>query len=193
MGRADWTYEVPPAGADAAGLEEYVVEAASGEPVGKVQTLLRRGEEIVVAVERGRPPATHDVRAVPWSDVDRVDHEALSVRLRGGPERLDAAPELDPGKGVEGAGAEAIRVTELPHELRQPSTPGEQAGPVDRPTYAVALGLFALGLGAFLAVVMATAAIDADWKYVLFAIPALVFAAAGVVGYRAWRVPYERR
>lgn len=69
MTRVEWTYEVAPAGAPAAGLEEYVVETSLGAHVGKVTTLLRRGGDLFVAVERGMPPMTHDVRALPWNDV----------------------------------------------------------------------------------------------------------------------------
>jgi len=34
--KATWTYQVPPAGADATGLEDYVVETREGEAAGKV-------------------------------------------------------------------------------------------------------------------------------------------------------------
>ena len=193
MARADWTHEVAPAGADAAGLEEYLVESASGERIGKVQTLLRRDSELLVAVERGTPPATHDVRVFPWNEVAHVDHDALTVHLRVGDEAVEEALELDPDKGVEGAEADAVRVTEAPVEPGRYFEPAPGAGPVDRPTYAVALGLAAAGLFAFLVVVMATAGLDGDWKFALFAIPALLLAAAGAVGYRVWRAPYERR
>jgi hypothetical protein len=51
MRRAPWTYEVPAAGADSVALEEYVVEEASGVPVGKVMTVLERRGDLYVAVE----------------------------------------------------------------------------------------------------------------------------------------------
>ena len=193
MARAEWTYQVAPAGAAAGGLEEYVVEAAAGARVGKVQTLLRHRDEIFLAVDRGNPPVTHDLRAIPWRDVADVDHAALAVRLRLDEAGVAQALELDPGKGVEDGEADAVRVTELPAELRQPSVPGEEPGPVDRPTYAVSIALGALGLLALLAVVMATAGIDGDWKFVLFVIPAVLLGAAAAAAYRAFRAPYERR
>jgi hypothetical protein len=100
VAKADWTYQVAPAGVSSEGLEEYVVEAVSGDPVGKVQTLLRRRDELLVAVERGRPPVSHDVRVLTWDEVERVDHDALTVRLRVSEDALDQALELDPDKGV---------------------------------------------------------------------------------------------
>jgi hypothetical protein len=190
---ADWTYQVAPAGSPAAGLEEYVVEAASGTRVGKVTTLLRRGEEVYVAVERGSPPVTHDVRAFPWRDVDRVDHEALTVRLKIPEEDIERALELDPDKGVETEDADAVRVTELPRELAPPSATGETAGPVDRPSYVVAIGLGLLGVFSFLVLAIAATSVDFTWHFVLFAIPVVLIAAAGVTGYRLFRSPYERR
>ncbi len=193
MARAEWTYQVAPAGASASGLEEYVVVAASGARAGKVQTLLRRGDELLLAFDRGNPPLTHDVRVVPWSEVERVEHDALTVRLRIGEDAVAEALELDPDKGVEDGDADAVRVTELPPELRRPSEPGEQTGPVDRPTYAAAIALAALGLLALLAVIIVLTPEDAPgWIPVLFVVPALLFVAAGVAGYRVFRAPYER-
>ncbi|MDQ3867320.1 MAG: hypothetical protein M3304_10960 [Actinomycetota bacterium] len=194
MARAGWTYQVPPAGAPATGLEEYVVEAAAGARVGKVQTLLCREDELLLAVERGNPPLSHDVRAVPWSAVERVDHEALAVRLRLGEDAVAQALELDPEKGVEDGDADALRLTELPAELRPSSDPGRATGPVDRPTYAVAMALGAVGLVSFLAVVIALTAEDApSWVPTLFLVPAILLVAAGAAAYRVFRAPYERR
>src|ERR671918_2627235 len=150
MRRAPWTYEVPAAGADSVALEEYVVEEASGEPVGKVMTVLERRGELYVAVERGTPPLTHDLRAVPWKDIERIDHSSLTVRLGLRKEGIEETLQLDPKKRVEGERAEAHRLTELPRAIRPSTTPGA-AGPVDRPPYIVALGSFALGLLALLA------------------------------------------
>jgi hypothetical protein len=193
VARAEWTYQVAPAGTSASGLEEYVVVAASGTQVGKVQTLLRRGDELLLAFDRGNPPLTHDVRVVPWSDVERVEHDALTVRLRIGEDAVAQAMELDPAKGVEDGDADAVRVTELPPELRRPSEPGETTGPVDRPTYVAAIALAALGLLALVAVVITVSAEDAPgWVPVLLVVPALLLLAAGVAAYRVFRAPYER-
>ena len=192
MAKADWTYQVAPAGSPAAGLEEYVVEAASGARVGKVTSVLARGDEIYVAVERGQPPVRHDVRAVPWRDVERLEHSALTIRLRLSEEALDDALELDPDKGVEDGEAEARRVTELPQELRPSSTP-DAPGPVDRPTYVVALALGAGGLFALLVLVIVALAVDFTWHFALFVVPAALLALAAVFAYRSFRSPYERR
>jgi hypothetical protein len=189
---ADWTYQVAPAGVSSEGLEEYVVEAVSGDPVGKVQTLLRRRDELLVAVERGRPPVSHDVRVLTWHEVERVDHDALTVRLCVSEDALDEALELDPDKGVELGDAEAARVTELPAELQpSPGAGGELGGPVDRPTYMGAVALGAAGLLSFLALAIAALRVDFGWEFVLFVVPLGLLAAAGIAGYRAFRTPYE--
>ena len=191
---ADWTYEVAPAGSPAAGLEEYVVVSALGGRVGKVTTLLSRDGELYVAVERGNPPVTHDVRAFPWRDVERVDHEALTVELKLADDAIEASLELDPDKGVEDGEADAVRVTELPAEAApSSSTSPDSPGPVDRPTYALAIGLGALGLFALLVLFIAALTVEFTWHFALFAIPALLLALAGAAGYRAFRSPYERR
>ena len=193
MARAEWTYRIPPAGAPSAGLEEYVVETAGGELVGKVQTLLRHEGEIYVAVERGNPPFTHDVRAVPWGEVARVDHEALTVRLGQQADALEHAIELDPDKGVETGDAEAERVTELPADLSQPVGTGESTGAADRPTYAASVALGLLGVFSFLVLAIAATAIAFTWQFALFVIPGALLAASLVLAYRVFRNPYERR
>ncbi len=193
MAKADWTYQVAPAGASSEGLEEYVVEAVTGEPVGKVQTLLRRGDDLLLAVERGQPPLSHEVHVLSWNDVGRVDHEALAVRLRISEDALDGALKLDPDKGVELGHADAVRVTELPPELRPgPGAGGEAGGPVDRRTYVAAIALGGAGLFSFLALAITALTVDFGWEFALFVIPVALFAAAGVAGYRAFRTPYER-
>jgi hypothetical protein len=189
--RAEWTYEVAPAGAPAAGLEEYVVETISGGHVGKVTTLLRRRDALFVAVERGMPPVTHDVRAFRWNDVDSIDHSALKVRLRLGDAEIEESLELDPDKGVEDGDAEAVRVTELPPDLRPSASPAEP-GPVDRSSTALALGLGLVGVFSLLALAIAATAVDFDWEFVLFVIPLAFLIAAAVVAYRLFRNPYER-
>ena len=193
MARADWTYQVAPAGAPASGLEEYVVEAASGARVGKVTTLLRHDSEVYVAVERGTPPVTHDVRAFPWRDVERVDHEALTVRLRLAEDAVEQSLELDPDKAVETEEADAVRVTDVPADAAPQAVSPDATGPVDRPSYALSIVLFALGLLSFLALAIATISVEFTWHFVLFAIPAALFALAGLIGYRVFRSPYARR
>jgi hypothetical protein len=186
---ADWTYEVAPAGADSAGLEGYVVEAGSGESVGTVRALLRRDDETYLAVTAGSP-AGRETRAVPWSDVDDVDHDSLTIRLAVPPDTFAEALELDPDKAVEGEGADAVRVTELPAQLRPSESPAAR-GPSDRPPYLAALGLGLAAVFSLLALVMAATVVDFDWEFVLFAIPVALFALAGLAGWRLLRRPYE--
>lgn len=189
----DWTYQVPTAGESDTGLEDYLVETRSGEQVGKVRTLIRRGEEHYVVVERGNPPLSHDLRAVPWEEAETVDHDSLALRLRLDQDELERALELDPAKEVEDGEAEAQRVTELPPGLRQPSRPGSETGPIDRPTYVAAISFFAIGLLAALSLVLVVTAVQEAWLAALGVIPALFFIAAGVSAYRALRSPYQRR
>ena len=193
MTKAGWTYQVAPAGAPSAGLEEYVVESASGARVGKVTTVLRREGDFFLAVERGTPPVSHDVRAIPWNEIEGVDHEALSVRLKLADDAVEQSLELDPDKGVETEDAEAVRVTELPPGLRQPGPTGDVAGPVDRPSYAVAIALGLAGVFSVLVLAIMAISVDFTWHFALFAIPAVLLALAGVSGYRTFRSPYERR
>jgi hypothetical protein len=186
--RASWTYEVPPAGADAAGLEDYLVETRDGESAGKVVAMLERGGERFLLFDSGAPPLAKERRAARWEDIAEVDHETLTVTLRI---RLDDALEVDPAKEIEDGDAEAVRVTDLPPGLTTPALP--ERGPTDRPTYAAAIVLFALGLLALLALALAATADEFSWEFALFAVPAVLIAAAGLAAYRAWREPYERR
>jgi hypothetical protein len=193
MSMAPWTYEVRAGGEDSVGLEDYVVEDGSGEPVGKVIAVLERRDELYVAVERGTRVLGGDLRAVPWEDVERVDHNRLVVRLRIAGEAIEEALALDPTKEVEGASAEAHRVTELPRALRRPSAV-DTAGPVDRARpYVLVFGSFALSLLAFLVLVVAALAVDFTWHFALFAIPVLLLLVSGVAGYRLFRRPYGGR
>ena len=198
MAVAEWTYEVAPAGAPAGGLDEYVVVGPSGEALGKVVTLLGRGEELWLVVEPASPPFRHSPRAIPWDQVRDVDHEALTVVLSLGEDGLGSALELDPSKGVEPADeghtdADAIRVVELPPELRPAAgRPGNVAGTADRPTYAASLIVGGIGIFTLLVVVVILTLTESEWAIALFALPALLLAAAGFLGYRAWRFPYEQ-
>jgi hypothetical protein len=186
--RASWTYEVPPAGADAAGLEDYQVVMSDGETVGRVVALVDREGERYLVFDTGTPPLKKERRAARWEDVAEVDHDTLTITLRTGPEGL---LELDPANEVEDGNAEAVRVTQLPPDLRPPAVP--ERGPIDRPTYAVAIALFALGLIALLALALAASETEFTWEFALIAVPAALIAASGIAAYRAWREPYERR
>lgn len=186
--RATWTYEVPPAGADATGLEDYLVETRTGEAAGKVVALLEREGERFLLFDSGAPPVARHRRAARWEDVAEIDHDTLTVTLGTG---LEDALEVDSANQAEAGDAEATRVTELPFELTRPALP--ERGPTDRPTYTVGLVLFAVGLVALLALVLAATGTDFSWEFGLFAIPALLLGAAAVAVYRSWREPYERK
>jgi hypothetical protein len=190
-GQATWTYQVPPAGADASGLEDYLVETRDGRPTGKVVALLERDGERYLAFDAGVPPVAGDRRAVRWEDVDAVDHDTLTVRLRLAERQLAGALELDPAGAVEEGEADALRVTRLPRELTPTAAPGAR-GPVDRASHAGAVGLFGGGLIALLALFVAAAATDFTWEFALFAVPAVLVAAAAIIGYRTFRRPYRR-
>lgn len=189
--RATWSYQVPPAGADSAGLEEYVVESAAGEPVGKVMTVLDRKGELFLAVECGLPPLRHELRAVPWSDVEDVDHGALRVRLGLDATAFEEALELDPGKRHEAEDADAVRVSRLPREL-EPGPAAQPAGPVDRSTYALAVATGLLGVFSVLVLVIAATGTDFTWEWALVAVPLALLGISLVAAHRLFRRPTER-
>ena len=169
-----------------------MVEAASGERVGKVAALLRRDGEVYVAVTPGGFALTRNLFAVPWDEVASVDHSGLRVRLSVDEGELERALELDPDNAVEQGDADAVRLTELPPELRQPSPPGEAAGPVDRPPLYVALGLTLVGVFSFLVLAIFARELDSGWYYALFAVPVAILALGASMGYRAYRDPSAR-
>jgi hypothetical protein len=185
--QAEWTFEVPKAGAGSAGLEEYQVETSSGEHTGKVMTVLRKEESIYLAVETGTPPIKRDLRAIPWGDVAEVDHAALTIRLRPSVD-VDRALMLDPGKAVEDGPADAT--------LAEPPEEGhfdpDASGPVDRTLpYAATFALAAFGLLALLAVVTLASAADSGWIWLLLTVPAALLLGALVSGYKLFRRPFE--
>jgi hypothetical protein len=184
---APWTYEVPPLAGAAVGLEDYAVETAAGEFLGKVKTVLRRRAQTYVVVESGVPLA-RTLYAVPWDDVADVDHGAVTVRLGRPPHELGSALELDPGKAVEGAGAEAVRVTDVPGQPVPTSDP-DAPGPVDRPTYAGLLVVALIGVFSTLVLVLFAMTTDFTWQFALFVVPALLLGAAGALAYRFFRRP----
>ena len=184
------TFEVPPGGTDAAGLEDYGVELRGGERIGTiVGSVEERGRRWLV-VETGLPPFKRDRRAIPWSEIEHIDHDALLVTV--------AAPTAETFPRLPAAGREddapARRVTESPDAPSHVPT-GDVAGPTDRNTLLFgALASFALGLLTLLAV-MALLSRRGDHEFVwgALAIPVVLLLAAGVLGYRLWRDPYERR
>jgi hypothetical protein len=174
-------------GSDAVGLEDYAVETAEGEFLGKVKTLLRRDEDTYVVVESGAP-LTRTLHAVPWDEIAEVDHGAVTVRVPRPPAELDSALELDPGKAAEGERADAVRVTDLPEQLTHASVP-DAPGPVDRPSYPLALTFGLLGVFSALALVIFATVADFSWQFALFVVPALLLGVAAVLGYRFFRRP----
>ena len=199
MSRAPWTYELPAAGGETGGLEEYVVYAADGDAVGKVTVVLEADDDLYVVVDRGAPPLTHDRRAVPWAKVEAVDHSALAVTLAQPAAELDEALELDPAKAVEPAAgeqrpdAEAVRVTRLPESVVPVTVPVGEAGPVDRPfLYGGALGLGLVAVFLVLAGVALVTAGAGGWSLIAFVGAAVLGSASLATAYRLWRRPYER-
>jgi hypothetical protein len=198
VSRAPWTYELPAAGGETGGLEEYVVYAADGEPVGKVTVVLEAEDDLYVVVDRGAPPVTHDRRALPWETVEAVDHSALAVTLARPAADLDDALELDPAKAVEPASgeqrarAEAVRVTRLPESVMPITVSADAAGPADRPfLYGGALGLGLLAVFLVLAGVALITAGAGGWSLIAFVAAAVVGSASLATAYRLWRRPYE--
>jgi hypothetical protein len=188
----DWTYEVPPAGDGASGLEDYVVEDSRGEYVGKVATVLRHDDELFVVVEHGTPPVERELVAVRWDDVREVDHDTLTVTLRLSRADLERAPRLDRERRVEGGQADAMRVTDVPGAGMGSAPAGTSAGPVDRSSYVVALWLGLLGVFSALVLMIFASGTEFDWEFILFLIPAALLFASGIVAYRTFRNPYER-
>jgi hypothetical protein len=195
MHRARWTYEQPPGGRGAEGLEDYLVYTGDGEPAGKVTSLLRRGADVYVVVDRGSPPFSHDRRAVPWDEVADVDHAGPAVKLRLSQSELDRAHQLDPDLGVEpgeGVPAPELRTTDVPAEARPRTFPTDGRRVADRPhLYAAALGV---GLLAALGLLGAVALVTAGGGDLvpLFLVPILLGALALLLAYRLWRRPHER-
>lgn len=189
MRKADWTFEIPPATADAAGIEDYEVESAVAEPLGKVKTLLRRNNELYLALEAGIPPLVQRIRAVPWDQIGEIDHDSLTVRLLARADELHRYPVLDAGRAMEGGDAEAVRVTEVPDEPR-PVSPDE-SGPVDRASYLAALVAGLLGAFTTLLAVVVITVTDGAWRFAVLVVPALLVVASAVLAYRFFRRPSE--
>jgi hypothetical protein len=197
MRKAPWTYEQPPGGEGAVGLEDYVVYTSEGTAAGKVTSLLRRRDELYLVVDRGSPPLSHDRRAVPWAEVSGVDHAALAVSLALSVSEFERAAELDPGLAVEPASSEtradagARRMVDLPPEANPGPASNQARGPEDRSLlYAASLGL---GLFAVLGLlgVVALVSVSGGDLVPFFLVPIALGALSLVLGYKLWRRPYE--
>jgi hypothetical protein len=187
--RTPRAYEVPPGGADAAGLEGYVVETSGGHRIGTVVDSVEESGERWLVVEMGTPPFKRDRRAIPWSDIEDVDHDGLLVTV--------AAPAAETLRRLPEAGREddasARRVTESPDAPSYVPT-GDVAGPTDRNAVLFgALASFALGLLTLLAVIALLSRRGGhEVVWVALAVPVVLLLAAGILGYRLWRDPYAR-
>jgi hypothetical protein len=188
----DWTYQMPPAGDGASGLEDYVVEDAHGKHVGKVGTILRHDGEVFVAVEHGTPPLANELVAVPWDKVRDIDHDTLTVRLGLSGAELERVPRLDQARKVQQGGADATRVTDVPGAPVEPA-PLAAPGPIDRSSYAVVVSAGLLGVFSALVLAIFASGTEFGWEFALFAIPLALLTFAGVQAYRTFRNPYERR
>jgi hypothetical protein len=183
------TFEVPPGGADAAGLEDYGVELLGGERLGTIVDSVAEGDRRWLVVETGLPPLKRDRRAIPWSEIQDVDHDALLVTVAAS--TAQTFPRL-PEAGREDE-APARRVTESPDAPRYVPT-GDVAGPTDRNTLLFgALASFALGLLTLLALIgLPSRRGDHELVWGALALPVVLLLAAGILGYRLWRDPYSR-
>ena len=183
------TFEVPPGGADAAGLEDYGVELRGGERLGTIVDVVAEGDRRWLVVETGLPPLKRDRRAIPWSEIQDVDHDALVVTVAASTaETFQRLPEA----GREGDAA-ARRVTESPDAPSYVPT-GDVAGPTDRNTLLFgALASFALGLLTLLAIIaLLSRRGDHELVWGALALPVVLLLAAGILGYRLWRDPHSR-
>jgi hypothetical protein len=172
---AAWTYELPPEGAAAEGLEGYGVESAAGEWVGTVRLALRNTSCRYLAVRR-LWTLRRDLRLVPWSDDLFVDHEARTVRLALAADQLTALPRLQRGKGVRGERADLKRFADTP--APDSSISVARADPLAR-RYFRALGLSALGfLGLLAAFALASGPRWHEGDLALFVIPGALLVGA---------------
>jgi hypothetical protein len=183
--RKAWSYELPPAGAPDVGVEQYQV-AGPGAESWKATALLERDDELYVAAAPSGFALRRHLVAIPWSAVERVDHDELTIHVRG----LDDAVELDPSRAVENEPADARRVTELPPELMSPQPTGDVAGPRDRLHLFGALGAGALGFLTLMGAVVAIAEASTPWRFALLVVPAVLLVLALALSIAAWKRPY---
>lgn len=72
------------------------------------------------------------------------------------------------------------------------AAPAAERGPVDRPSYLVALLFAVLGLCGALALVAFATATDLGWFWALAAVPLALLVLSGAFAYRFFRRPSER-
>ena len=183
------TFEVPPGGADAAGLEDYGVELRGGERIGTIVDSVEEGGRRWLVVETGLPPFKRDRRAIPWSEIEHVDHDALLVTV--------AAPTAETFPRLPEAGREddapARRVTESPDAPRLRADRGR--GRADRPEHASLRSPGLVRARPAHAARGRRSSQPARRSRVRLgrpALPVVLLLAAGILGYRLWRDPYSR-
>jgi hypothetical protein len=185
MERKPWSYELPPAGSPDVGVEQYQV-AGPGAESWKATGLLERDDELYVAAAPSGLALRRHLVAIPWSAVERVDHDALTIHVSG----LEGAVELEPSRAVENEPADARRVTELPRELVGPQPTGDVAGPRDRFPLFGALGAGAIGFLTLMAAVAVIAEANTPWRFALLVVPAVLLVLALALSIAAWKRPY---
>jgi hypothetical protein len=185
MRTAPWTYEMPPAGEGAAGLEDYQVKDAQGETVGNVAVVVERKGARYLVAEVGRPPLKKDRRAIPWDNIVGIAHERLAVTLAAG--ALEQALELDPENAVEDGPADARRVTDsTPAETRT----GEPPRPIDSVLHPLAVAVGAATLVTLLGAIILISLLEESWKFAFAALPIACGVVFFFVFYRMIRKPY---
>jgi hypothetical protein len=192
MRRATWTYELPPGGSGAAGIEDYMLLDERGKSIGKVAVVLERDGTRYVVGDIPASPFGRNRCAFPWGRVAAIDHEALSVLLA--PDAMDAAIQLDSDRAVENRSvenrqADARRVTELATEARGTTTPGR--GPVDSQRYLVAFAVGVAALLAALAAVVVMSVADGSWRFATIAVPVALGIGAVLAVHWMLRRPYS--
>ena len=73
------TFEVPPGGADAAGLEDYVVETSPGERIGTVVASVEKAAVAGSSSRRGCRPSSATASFVPTGDVAGPTDRSLTL------------------------------------------------------------------------------------------------------------------
>jgi hypothetical protein len=195
MTKVSWSYEVPRAVEEAHGLEGYSVYDRGGERVGNVFELVDRGGELWLLVELPTLPLSRDRHAIPWSQVETVDHGSLGVWLALGGQELSESLEIDPGLAIDTEASDiepdAVRVAEFPHELEQPFL--AERNPRDRVLVIGGIATSLLALWSVLAVmILLTPRHVSDWRLAFAAVPIALLTLSTAIGYRAWRQPYEQ-
>jgi hypothetical protein len=185
--RADWTYELPPAGASPAWLENYTVFGGDGDGLGKVTTVVEHGSERYLIFDRSNVPMKHDRVAVPFELVRNVDHDNYAVDLSvTGAELERRALELDPDRGVEGGEADAKRIEDPSlEEIEGPTDPSVQRAEPTRSAIRT-LAPFLYGLAAFMALGIA-AVLTVEQRPSVVALVIVPVALVAVTVFLSWR------